>query len=88
DSIRLSLCREKHNAVLVVSNEADEIGADQLSHLFERFYRTDETRHESGSHYGLGLSIAKAVAESHGGSIRAEYTNGSAVFAVSLPCKK
>ena len=64
------------------------MNAEQVSCLFERFYRTDEARNESDAHYGLGLSIAKAVAEAHGGQIRAEYKDGKAVFTVSLPVKK
>lgn len=88
DKIRLTLKKEKHNAVLTVSNEAKEIEPEQLSHLFDRFYRTDESRNGDGSHYGLGLSIAKAVSDAHGGQIRAEYKNGRAIFIFSLPIKK
>ena len=88
ETISLSLKKEKHNAVLAVSNDAEELSAEQLAHLFDRFYRTDDARNESGSHYGLGLSIAQAVAKSHGGDIRAEYKDGRAIFTVLLPCKK
>ena len=83
--IRLTLQREKHAAVLSVSNAADDIGTEQLPHLFERFYRTDEARTDDGAHYGLGLSIAKAVVDAHGGTIHAEYKNGRAVFTAVLP---
>lgn len=88
DEIGVSLRREKHTALLSVSNKAKEMDPEQLSHLFDRFYRTDEARSDADAHYGLGLSIAKAVTESHGGNIRADYKNGSAVFTVSLPAKK
>ncbi len=87
DTIGLTLHKEKHYAVLNVSNGATALSGEQLSHLFERFYRTNEARNESDSHYGLGLSIAKAVVEAHGGEIRAEYRSGRAVFTVSLPVK-
>ena len=83
--IRLTLQREKHTAVLSVSNAADDIGTEQLPHLFERFYRTDEARTDDGAHYGLGLSIAKAVVDAHSGTIHAEYKNGRAVFTAVLP---
>ena len=85
EAIGLSLRRERHAAVLSVMNEAAEMSKEQLSHLFERFYRTDEARNEAGAHYGLGLSIAKAVAGAHGGEIRVEYKEGKAVFTVTLP---
>ena len=88
EKIGLSLHREKHHAVLTVSNGANEMSAEQLSRLFERFYRTDAARNGSDAHYGLGLSIAKAAAEAHGGQIRAEYKGGNAVFTVTLPVKK
>lgn len=83
--IHLTLQREKHTAVLSVSNAANNIGTEQLPHLFERFYRTDESRTDDGAHYGLGLSIAKAVVDAHGGTIYAEYKNGRAVFTAVLP---
>lgn len=88
DTVGLTLHREKHHAVLTVTNGAPEMSAGQLSRLFDRFYRTDEARNESDAHYGLGLSIAKAVAEAHGGQIRAEYRDGQAAFTVTLPLKK
>lgn len=87
ETIRLSLKTEKHAAILSASNVADKIDEEQLSRLFDRFYRTDESRNEAGAHYGLGLSIAKAVAEGHGGNIRAEYKNGIISFIVTFPHK-
>ena len=86
--IGLQLSLERHHAVLAVSNDAEPMSAETLSRLFDRFYRADEARNESGAHYGLGLSIAKAVSVSHGGEIRAEYKNGKAVFTVRIPAKR
>ena len=77
--------REKHGTLLTVTNSAAEMSTEQLSHLFERFYRTDEARNESGSHYGLGLSIAKAVVDAHGGTIHAAYKEGKVTFTVIIP---
>lgn len=88
DTVALTLKRERHNAALTVTNDAAEMSADQLSHLFDRFYRTDEARNGDGSHYGLGLSIAKAVTDAHGGKIHAEYKDGKAVFTVLIPAEK
>lgn len=86
--IGLTLKREKHNAVLTVKNDAETIDADQLEHLFDRFYKADEARSDNGSHYGLGLSIAKAVADSHGGHIEAAYKDGKAIFSFFIPMEK
>ena len=85
--IGLSLTRQGRTAVLSVVNEADPIPKEQMEHLFDRFYRVDESRSDEGHHYGLGLSIAKAVAEKHGGSIQAECQNGQVRFTVTLPEK-
>lgn len=88
DTIGLSLHNEHHSAVIKVSNESEELSKEQITHLFDRFYRTDESRTDTGSHYGLGLSIAQAVTEAHGGKIHAEYKDGRVIFTVSLPKKR
>ena len=83
-----SLKRQGHHAVLSVVNDGDEIPRDKLEHLFDRFYRVDEARNSEGQHYGLGLSIAKAVVEKHGGSITVSYQDGKVRFTASIPMKK
>ena len=86
--IVLSLKREGHEAVLEVVNEGEEIPPEKKAHLFDRFYRADEARTDEGQHYGLGLAIAKAVAEKHGGSIGVSCADGKVTFSVTLPAKK
>ncbi len=86
--IIIMLKKDRHDAVLTVENECEEIPREKMEHLFERFFRTDEARGEDGGHYGLGLPIAKAVAESHGGTIGAEHADGRIVFTVKLPLIK
>ena len=85
--ISVSLKRERHTAVLSVSNEADGFDQSQIDNMFDRFYRGDGSRSEGG-HYGLGLSIAKAVAETHGGKINASYKNPVITFTVVLTAVK
>ena len=85
--IELSLKRQGHTAVLSAVKDGDEIPPEKLEHLFDRFYRVDEARNSDGHHYGLGLSIAKAVAEKHGGSIVVSSQDGKVRFTVSIPEK-
>ncbi len=86
--IGVSLKRQGHTAILEVINEGEEIPPEKREHLFDRFYRADEARNSEGQHYGLGLSIAKAVAEKHGGSIGVSWCEGKVQFTVSIPIKK
>lgn len=58
-----------------VANTGKPIPAEKQSHLFERFYRVDESRVREQGGYGLGLSIAKNIIEAHGGTIGLEYSN-------------
>ncbi len=55
-----------------VSDHGDGIPAEQLSHVFERFYRGDSARHHTGHRSGIGLTISKAIVEAHQGRIRVE----------------
>lgn len=83
--IEITLKRHGRSAVLSVSNEGPEIPSDKLEHLFDRFYRVDEVRNSEDNHYGLGLSIAKAVVLNHKGSISATPRDGKVTFTVTLP---
>ncbi len=87
DEIEISLKRQGHHADLTVINEGEEIPPEKREHLFDRFYRVDEARNSDGQHYGLGLSIARAVAEKHGGEISVSCDGGKVRFTVSLPAR-
>jgi two-component system sensor histidine kinase CiaH len=87
--IRLTLERTEKQARLQVANENGgvPIPPEQLSRLFERFYRADDSRGEQ-SGFGLGLPIAAAIAAEHKGTLKVESDRGSTRFIFTLPLKK
>jgi len=85
--IDLSLSSERNHAVLKVINDGEEIPSEIRERLFDRFYRTDQSRNSEGNHYGLGLAIAKAIVEAHDGSIDLSCYDGKIEFCVRLPLK-
>lgn len=84
-AIGVTLRQEGRTAQLVVRNAAEPISSEELSHLFERFYRADAARSEGG--FGLGLPIARAIARRHGGELTAAYSAGVLRFTATLPVK-
>jgi len=74
--------------LLSVSDTGDGIPPEQLPHIFDRFYRTDPARSRDRGGVGLGLAIARAFVEAHGGQINATspgVAGGGTTFAISLP---
>ena len=89
DNGTVSLTVEKQNKALqlsVFNTTADFIAKEQLSLLFERFYRTDPSRNSQTGGYGIGLSVAKAIVSAHNGKIQAKTEDGySLKVIVTLP---
>ncbi|MDP3661764.1 MAG: ATP-binding protein [bacterium] len=80
----------KNNGYIVIRVIDDGIGisAEDLPHVFERFYRADKFHSSGGNSIGLGLAIVKWIAEVHGGTVSAESVkNKGSVFSVSFPIK-
>lgn len=88
-SVSVKLASDAKRALLSVNNAGHPIDAEDIDHIFDRFYRADKARTRDQGSFGLGLAIAREIAESHGGSISAK---SSAVegttFTVSLPLAK
>ena len=84
--ISLSLCLSEGNAVIQVQNQGRTISPEKLSRIFEQFFRLDSSRATATGGAGLGLAIAKEIAEAHGGSIRAELPEEDLIrFVVRMP---
>ena len=81
--IRLTAERTESEVVLTVRDNGPGIPSEHLALIFNRFYKADASRKAAGGS-GLGLSIAKAIVERHGGTISARNDNG-AVFEIRLP---
>ncbi|HHP7235261.1 MAG TPA: sensor histidine kinase [Desulfobacterales bacterium] len=82
-SVRLSTNR-RMLAVLAIEDTGIGMTAAEMRHAFDRFYRGDRSRSKPGS--GLGLSLARAVAQSHGGDIEVHSRpNTGSTFTVRLP---
>lgn len=71
-TIFVTLEKKKNRIRLSVFNTTECISREQISHLFDRFYRTDDSRNSETGGYGLGLSIAASTVASHNGKITAE----------------
>jgi signal transduction histidine kinase len=69
---------------LIITDTGIGIPADDLPHVFERFYRTDKSRSRSTGGAGIGLAIAAAIVQAHGGKISAESGGAGTTFRVQL----
>ena len=67
------------NLQLRVYNTVEHVDQKNISHMFDRFYRFDESRNSETGGYGIGLSIAKAIVESHKGKITAKSEDGKSM---------
>jgi signal transduction histidine kinase len=72
-------------ACLEVANTATGIEEDEIPKLFERFYRRDAARTGRSAGSGLGLPIARDLAELHGGTLEAHLSDGMIAFRMTIP---
>lgn len=69
-SIEVASKRTKNSVLITVTDHGKGIAKEELPHVFDRFYRSDASRSERG--YGLGLSIAQSLVQTHNGSLTVE----------------
>jgi two-component system heavy metal sensor histidine kinase CusS len=82
--IVVELATDDGQARVSVSNPGPEIPAEHLGRLFDRFYRVDASRTNSGESHGLGLAIVKAVAAMHAGNVFAASGGGITTVGFSV----
>jgi two-component system sensor histidine kinase CiaH len=87
--IWVGLSARGSKALLEVKNSCKNFPAAPPERLFERFYRDDSARTQKGEGYGIGLSIAKSIAEMHRGKIQAFYQSDNTIrFVAELKIKQ
>ena len=74
--IHVSARRTGEGVEVVVSDTGEGIRAEDIPHIFERFYRGEKSRSRATGGAGLGLAIARGIVRAHGGDIRAESKMG------------
>ncbi|MDR3207105.1 MAG: two-component sensor histidine kinase [Oscillospiraceae bacterium] len=80
--VTVALTAQRDRALLTVHNDGAPVPEEDLTRLFDRFYRADPARSAEG--FGLGLSIAQSIVRLHHGKITARSDGGGTVFAVDL----
>ena len=85
EAIEVLIEQQAGQVTISISNPGQPITAEHLPHLFERFYRVDAARHNSGANHGLGLAIVKAIAQMHGGEVFVRCGEGRNTFGLYLP---
>jgi signal transduction histidine kinase len=86
-SLKVSQLDDKPAVTAVVADTGEGMAADELEHIFDRFYRIEDSRTRAeGNGAGLGLAIVKQMVTAHGGQVRVESELGrGSTFYVTLP---
>lgn len=86
-SVEISAVNRGDRVAIIVSDTGDGIAAEHLPRLFERFYRADNARDREHGGAGIGLAIARALVEAHGGTICAASAGPGtgSTFTIELP---
>ncbi|MEE5993604.1 MAG: HAMP domain-containing sensor histidine kinase [Oscillospiraceae bacterium] len=86
-TVKVSLYETEDTAILMIEDNGIGISAEDLPHIWERFYRSDKSRSSKG--LGLGLALVRQIAEFHGGTTEAvSCENVGSCFTVKIPKNK
>ena len=84
--VRLAVTLEEHDAVVHVSDTGIGIAQENLTQVFERFFRVNDAGWEKGAHAGLGLAITKSILDLHRSRLTVDSELGAGtVFRFTLP---
>jgi two-component system, OmpR family, sensor histidine kinase BaeS len=85
--IEIRVAPGQEGTIITVCDTGEGVAAEHLPHLFERFYRVDPARGRDRGGSGIGLAIAKAIIEAHGGhiSVRSPGVGAGTMFTIELP---
>ena len=88
-TINITLSQNQDKMNFSINNTGEPISKEQITYIFERFYRVDESRAREKDGYGLGLSIAKSIVETNHGKIAVKSSKSEGTtFTVSFPLAK
>ena len=82
--VRFTLSRRGKKAVLTEENHAEGLIKGDLDKFFDRFYRGDTSHNSETPGSGIGLSMARSIAEAHGGTINAESPDGERIIITAV----
>jgi signal transduction histidine kinase len=84
----IGVCAERQNGMIrtIVRDTGEGISAEDLPHVFDRFYRADRSRARQTGGYGLGLAIVRQLVQAHGGAVAVESQLGKgSEFSFTVP---
>ncbi len=82
--VRFTLSKRGKKAVLTEENHAEGLTRGDLDKFFDRFYRGDTSHNSETPGSGIGLSMARSIAEAHGGTINAESPDGERIVITAV----
>lgn len=88
-NIQITVIQENENVVITVEDNGCGMDDNDITYIFEKFYRTDKSRNRSTGGAGIGLTITRAIVQLHGGTIHVESKKGvGSLFKVTIPANK
>ncbi len=85
ETITVRFSQNDRDVIISVENPGEKIPPEELSRIFNRFYRVGHAAHRKGEGAGLGLAIVKSIVEAHGGSVSALSDEKLTKFYILLP---